>query len=194
MAKAEVSTPPAAAPAHLMTAEELLRLPTGMGECYELVAGVLKTTPANGMCHGAIAANIGCLLHEAVSSSRLGDTVGAGTGFILSRNPDTVRAPDAAFVAAARLPAGDLPEGFFPGAPDLAVEIISPSEGATDVQRKVSEYFGAGARLVWIVYPDMRQVVVFRSARQSVVLTADDTLDGGELLPGFACPVAELFE
>ena len=177
-----------------MTAEELLRLPTGMGERYELVAGELKTAPAAGMCHGVISANIGSLLVESVRGSQLGTVLAADTGFVLSRNPDIVRAPDAAFVAAARLPAGDLPDGYFRGAPDLAVEVISPWEAAADINRKVTEYFEAGARLVWVVYPDMRQVVVFRSARASVALSADDTLDGGELIPGFACRVADLFE
>jgi Uma2 family endonuclease len=194
MAKADVSAPPEAAPARLMTAEELLRLPTGMGECYELVAGQLKTTPANGMLHGYVEANVGSLLAEAVRNSHLGDVVGAGTGFILSRNPDTVRAPDVAFVSQSRIPTGRRPQGYFPGAPDLAVEVISPSECAADINRKVTEYFEAGAHLVWIVYPDTCQVVVYRSARESLALADDDTLDGGELVSGFACRVAELFE
>lgn len=91
-------------------------------------------------------------------------------------------------------PNGGLPDGYFPCAPDLAVEVISPSEAAADVNRKATEYFEAGARLVWVVYPDMRQVVVCRTARESVALSGDDTLDGGEVVPGFACRMAELFE
>jgi Uma2 family endonuclease len=177
-----------------MTAEELLRLPTGMGERYDLIEGELIVMSPAGSRHGRLSSRINSRLEQAVSRDHLGATFGGETGFILSRNPDTVRAPDAAFVAAARLPAGELPDGFFPGAPDLAVEVISPSEGAADIQRKISQYFEAGTRLVWIVYPDMRQVVVFRSARESIVLTAEDTLDGGELLPGFSCRVSELFE
>src|SRR5579859_4301935 len=180
MAKADVSVPPAALPARLMTADELLRLPTGMGERYELIEGALIIMSPAGSRHGRIVSRINSRIEQAVERDRLGAAFGAETGFILSRNPDTVRAPDAAFVAAARLPAGDLPDGYFRGAPDLAVEVISPSEAAADVQRKVSEYFQAGARLVWVVYPDMRQIVVFRSASASVVLTADETLDGGE--------------
>jgi Uma2 family endonuclease len=177
-----------------MTAEELLRLPTGMGERYELVLGELKIMSPAGSRHGLIALSIGSLLRQAVRRGRLGAAFGAETGFVLSRDPDTVRAPDVAFVAAARLPPGDLPDGYFPGAPDLAVEVISPSEAAAEVQRKVNEYFEAGARLVWVVYPDTRQVVVYRSARESLTLLADDTLDGGDLIPGFASRVAELFE
>jgi Uma2 family endonuclease len=176
-----------------MTAEELLRLPLGMGERYELVSGELRIMSPAGSRHGRIALRLGSLLEQFVRQGRLGATFGAETGFILARNPDTVRAPDAAFVAAARVPASGLPDGYFPGAPDLGVEVISPSEAAAEINRKVGEYFAAGARLVWIVYPDTRQVVVFRSARASVALGADDTLDGGELLPGFACRVAEIF-
>jgi Uma2 family endonuclease len=189
-----VSAPPGAAAARPMTAEELLRLPTGMGERYELVSGELKIMSPASSRHGRVALRIGSLLEQAVRSGHLGATFGAETGFVLSRNPDTVRAPDAAFVAAARLPAGELPDGYFRGAPDLAVEVISPSEAAADINRKVTEYFEAGARLVWVVYPDTRQVVVFRSARESVALSSGDTLDGGELVPGFACRVGELFE
>ncbi len=196
MAKADVSAPPdaTAAPARPLTAEELLRLPTGMGERYELVLGELKIMSPAGSRHGRVTSRINSLLEQAVRRGRLGASFGVETGFVLSRNPDTVRAPAAAFVAAARLPAGDLPDGYFRGAPDLAVEVISPSEAAADIQRKVTEYFAAGARLVWVIYPDMRQVVVWRSARASVALAGDDSLDGGELVPGFSCPVAELFE
>jgi Uma2 family endonuclease len=177
-----------------MTAQELLRLPTGMGERYELVLGELIIMSPAGSRQGRIVSRVNSLLEQAVRRGSLGATLGAETGFVLSRNPDTVRAPDAAFVAAARLPAGDLPDGYFRGAPDLAVEVISPKEAAAEIQSKVTEYFEAGARLVWVVYPDMRQVVVFRSARESVALAGDDSLDGGELVPGLACRVAELFE
>jgi Uma2 family endonuclease len=177
-----------------MTAEELLRLPTGMGERYDLVEGELRSMSPAGSRHGRIVSRINSRIEQIVERDHLGSAFGAETGFILSHNPDTVRAPDIAFVAAARLPQGELPVGFLPIAPDLAVEVISPSEAAADVQHKVSQYFEAGTRQVWIVYPDLRQVVVFGSARQSVVLLAADTLDGGDLLPGFACRVAELFE
>ena len=85
-------------------------------------------------------------------------------------------------------------KGFFPGAPDLAVEVVSPTDAAAEVQRKVREYFDAGAQQAWVVYPDLREVMVFRSVRESVTLAAADTLDGGALIPGFVCPVAQLFE
>ena len=121
MARAELSAPPEAPAARPMTAEELLRLPTGMGERYELVLGELKIMSPAGSRHGRIASRVNSLLDQAVRQGGLGATFGAETGFILSRNPDTVRAPAAAFVAASRVPAAGLPEGYFPGAPDLAV-------------------------------------------------------------------------
>jgi Uma2 family endonuclease len=181
-------------PSRTMTAEELLLLPTGMGTLYELVEGELKTMSPAGSRHGRIALRVGSLLHHHVHSHGLGETVGAETGFILRRNPDTVRAPDAAFIAKERMPVGGLPDGYFQGAPDMAVEVVSPSDSAEEIHRKVSEYFKAGTRLLWIIYPKDREVAVFRSARESIVLTTADMLDGGTLLPGFACPVAELFE
>lgn len=177
-----------------MTADELLRLPTGMGERYELVNGDLRIMAPAGFEHGDIVAEISMRLRVYVRTQKLGRVSGAETGFRLRSNPDTVRGPDVAFVAQSRIPPGKLPKGYFPGAPDLAVEVISPSEPAAEVQGKVTEYFAAGTRLVWIVYPDNLQVVVFRSARESTILGADDTLDGGDLVPGFTCRVSDLFE
>ena len=179
--------------AQTMTAEGLLQLPTGMGTRYELVEGALKTMSPAGSRHGRIALRIGSLLEHFVRSHGLGETVGAETGFILRRNPDTVRAPDAGFIAQDRVSIAGLPDGFFPGAPDLAVEVLSPSETASEVQRKVDDYFDAGSAQVWVIYPELSKVAVFRSARESVFLGPADTLDGGTLLPGFSCPVAELF-
>ena len=194
MEKTEVAAAPEAAAVRLLTADELLRLPTGMGQRYELAEGALLTMSPAGSRHGRIALRIGSLLEQFVRQERLGASFGAETGFLLSRGPDTVRAPDAAFVSSARLPAGDLPDGYFPGAPDLAVEVVSPTDSAAEVQRKVAEYFAAGAHQVWVVYPDTRSVAVFRSARESLVLGPADVLEGGAVIPGFACLVAALFE
>ena len=194
MAKTELAAAPESEVVRLMTAAELLRLPTGMGQRYELAEGELLTMSPAGSRHGRIALRIGSLLERFVRQGRLGASFGAETGFLLSRDPDTVRAPDAAFVSAARLPAGDLPDGYFSGAPDLAVEVVSPTDSAAEVQRKVAEYFAAGAQQVWVLYPETRSVVAFRSARESLVLGIADTLDGGATLPGFVCPVASLFE
>ncbi len=180
--------------AQMMTAEKLLRLPSGMGQRFELVKGELRTMPPAGFEHGDIVGELSMRLRQYVRSRGLGRVLGAETGFVLSRNPDTVRAPDVSFVSEARVAQTGRVKGFFPGAPDLAVEVVSPTDAAADVQRKVREYFDAGAQQVWVVYPDLREVMVFRSVRESVTLAAADTLDGGTLIPGFTCPVAELFE
>jgi len=104
-------------------------------------------TPASPR-HGKIAVRIGGRLDHFVSARQLGEVYGAETGFTLRRKPDTVRAPDAAFVSAARIPPGGIQSGFFPGAPDLAVEVVSPDDTAAEVKAKVNEYFEAGARLM----------------------------------------------
>ena len=178
----------------IVTAEELIRLPMGMGKRYELVRGELKTMTPAGFEHGDIAAELGTRLRAYVRAKRLGAVPAAETGYRLQSNPDTVRAPDVSFVAKARVDKVGKMKGYFPGAPDLAVEVVSPDDTASEVKTKVSEYFEAGAKLVWIIYPDTREVVVFRSARESTVLSSQDTLDGGEVIPGFSCTVAELFE
>ncbi len=180
--------------AQTMTAEELLRLPTGMGQRFELVKGELRTMPPTGFEHGDIVGELSMRLRQYVRSHGLGRVLGAETGFILSRNPDTVRAPDVSFVSEGRVAQTGRVKGYFPGAPDLAVEVVSPNDAAGEVVQKVDEYFAAGARQVWIIYPDQRKVAVYRSASQTVTLSAADSLDGGALIPGFACPVGELFE
>ena len=190
-----MSAAPQATAVQPMTADELIKLPTGMGQRYELVAGEVRTMSPAGFEHGTI---VGAL-HERISThvrqARLGRVAGAETGFRLSTDPDTVRAPDISFVSGDRLQALRQPiRGFFPGAPDLAVEVVSPDDSASEVQTKVNDYFAAGARQMWVVYPASRQVAVFRSARESLVLGAGEALEGGDLLPGFTCPVAELFE
>lgn len=122
----------------------------------------------------------------------LGDVVGPDTGFVLSRDPDTVRSPDIAFVRAARVPA-DRPKGFFPGAPDLAVEVLSPSDAMSEVEEKVDEYFAGGTELVWVVNPRRKSVNVYRRDGTSVTLRGDDTLDGGDVLAGFSGKIADVF-
>ena len=123
----------------------------------------------------------------------MGVVFGAETGFWTERNPDTVRAPDAAFVSNERLPAEGLPRGYFQGAPDLAVEVVSPGDSAAEVRGKAEEWLQAGARLVWLVYPESRAVTVFRSREDVRTLASTDELTGEPVLPGFRCRVEELF-
>ena len=176
----------------LVTAEELEQMPDNAH--IELVKGeIVKMTPA-GHEHGEIALAIGSLLREFVRRHKLGKTYGAETGFILSHNPDTVRAPDAAFVSAERAAKQKRREGFFDGAPDLAVEVVSPEDTVEEVDAKVLEYLQSGTKLVWIVHPKTQTITAYRSLDKVRVLTANDTLDGDDVLPGFAVPVKEIFE
>lgn len=111
----------------------------------------------------------------------------------MQENPDTVRAADAAFVAKSRVPQEGEPEGYWAIAPDLVVEVVSPSDSASGVQSKVADWLQAGCQLVWVVYPDTQTVTEYRSLTEIRVLTADQPLEGGNALPGFACGVSEIF-
>ena len=176
----------------LITAEELFRLST-TGCRYELVKGELFEMPPAGARHGSVAMRIGVLLGACVQANQLGYVFAAETGFILRRDPDTVRAPDASFVATDRFPAGELPIGFPELAPDLAVEVLSPSDTAREVEDKVEDWLQAGTRLVWVIDPATRSARVYRSLEELQELSEDDSLDGGDVLPGFACNIRELF-
>ncbi len=176
----------------LFTAEELLHLPT-TGRRLELVKGKVYEMPPAGGRHGSVAMSIGSLLYAHVRANQLGRTFAAETGFTLRRNPDTVRAPDASFVAAGRLPEGDPPIVYIELAPDLAVEVVSPSDRSPEVRDKVEDWLRAGTRLVWVIYPATRSVTVYRSLDDIENLSEEDTLHGGEVVPGFICQIRDLF-
>ena len=167
----------------LLTAEELFELPDD-GYRSELIDGEMVIMTPTGAEHGVLTVRIGRLLDEYVSANELGVCCGAETGFILRRDPDSVRAPDAAFVAAARIPVTGVPRTYWPCAPDLAVEVMSPSDRLADMHAKVAEYFASGARLVWIVEPATRTVYVHRPPHDVRALGNEDDLDGGDVLPG----------
>jgi Uma2 family endonuclease len=174
----------------LMTAAELSQMP-GLGRC-ELVRGeLIQMTPA-GFEHGRIAANVGWLLKEYVKGKSLGVVTGAETGFHIGHDPDTVRAPDAAFIRAERVPATPV-RGFFAAAPDLAVEILSPGDRASEVLAKVQDWLDAGCRAIWVVDPETATVTVYPGRDRIVVLGRSDTLSGGDVLPGFSMLVGEIF-
>ena len=175
----------------LLTAADLLRISSSGKRCG-LVKGVLTEMTPSGARHGRVAMRIGRILAEYVGRQSLGEVFAAETGFRIYRDPDTVRAPDAAFVSAER-PPEELPERYLDLAPDLAVEVISPSDSATEVQAKVESWLRAGVRLVWVVYPSTKSVVVYTGLDHGRVLTEEDDLSGQPALPGFACPVKELF-
>lgn len=133
------------------------------------------------------------ILYQFAHQRELGEVFAAGTGFVLSTDPDTVRAPDVAFVAADRLPLGDLPAGYMRLAPDFVVEVVSPSDTASDLQSKVCMWSDAGCRLVWVVYPATQSVTVFRSRDDVWALREEDILDGNPVFDGFSAEVRDLF-
>jgi Uma2 family endonuclease len=174
------------------TAEDLLRLPDN-GFRYELVEGELTRMNPAGSRHGAVIVELTARLHQHVRMENLGRVFGAETGFILQRDPDTVRAPDIAFVRRERLEATGLPAGFYPGAPDLAVEVVSPNDTFASVDEKARAWLAAGARLVWNVRPEARVVEAYRPAHIVEILPEDQTLTSEDVIPGFACLVSEIF-
>lgn len=146
----------------------------------------------SGFRHSAIGLRFGSRLSNFVEENRLGIVVGADGGFLISRDPDTVRAPDVGFVRQDRVPS-PLPVKFWDGAPDLAVEVISPSDTAVAVDEKVQDWLDAGTQEVVVINPKLKQVKVFRSGGTAIVLRAGDALEGLESVPGFRCEIAELF-
>lgn len=180
------------APPRRVTAEELLAMPDD-GLRRELVQGEVRTMTPAGHTHGWIAVNVTTSLAAHVRANRLGRVYAAETGFRVATDPDTVRAPDAAFVAEQRVrAAGDSP-GFWPGAPDLAVEVVSPSDTFARVEEKVFDWLGSGTRMVVVVNPEKQTVTVFRSRSQIVLLAEDDVVDGGDVVPGWQLPVRDIF-
>lgn len=175
----------------ITTADELLNTPNGLGPC-ELVKGeLLMMTPA-GSFHGRVEGNVSFALFKWVRDNKLGMVFPGDTGFLLQQSPDTVRSPDVAFVQRQRIPAVP-PQGFFPGSPDLAVEIRSPNDRPKDIEEKIRDYLAAGSLVVWEVDPASRTVAVHRYGVQPEILREDDTLVEEELLPGFSLSVKEIF-
>ncbi|MEQ8787751.1 MAG: Uma2 family endonuclease [Pirellulaceae bacterium] len=175
-----------------MTAEQLLGLPRD-GRRYELVAGELKTMTPAGWKHGMIVGDLHVILGEFVREKKLGRIFGAETGFLIQRDPDTVRAPDVAFLHRDHLPQQDPPEAYWPGAPDLAVEVLSPGDTIGEVTEKTEAWLAAGAAQVWLVNPGDGTVTVHRAPGDVEILCQDDTLEGGDVVPGFRCRVGEIF-
>jgi len=177
---------------HLITAEELLALPEQPGVSYELVRGELRCAAPAVALAGVAAARAVARVGGFVEQHNLGVCGTAESGFKLAANPDTVRAPDLWFVRAERVPADGIPETFWPGAPDLAVEILSPSDRFTAVIEKVYDYLNAGSRLVWVIDPRGRSAAVFRPGEPPQLIREDGVLDGADLLPGFSLPLRDI--
>lgn len=176
----------------LVTADELLHLPSGEFR-YELIKGEVRQMTPAGFYHGRIGMKLAGPLNQFVEAHNLGVVCLAETGFRIAQNPDTVRAPDIAFVLRERIPESGLPQGYFPGAPDLAVEVVSPGDTVYEVEEKITDWLEAGTLAVWVVNPKQRSVAIHHDAAPVIVLRENDELDGGEVVPGFRLPVAALF-
>lgn len=163
-----------------------------LGRRTELVRGDLVVMAPAGGRHGQVAHKFGLFIGNHVLERDLGRVFAAETGFLLWRNPDTVRAPDMAFVAGERL-GTETPAGFLELAPDLAVEVVSPGDSPAAVQDKIRDWLEAGTRTVWVAYPDTWSVTVHRHGQPAEVLRDTDILEGDPVLPDFAVRVRELF-
>ena len=177
----------------LFTADELLQMPDD-GWRYELVEGrLVKMAPA-GYGHGIYAMRIGSRMAVYVDQHGLGRVLAAETGFRLAANPDTVLAPDVAFVSRERDEEIGEVSAYWPGAPNLAVEVISPNDTYTEVESKVFQWLDAGTKAVVVVNPRRESVTAYRSRSDITVLAGDDVLGVEDVIPGWTMPLRGLFE
>ena len=175
------------------TADELFVLSSGTSNKYELQKGILTIMSPAGSEHGALAMKLGARLSVYAEDKDLGVVVAAETGFRLASNPDTVLAPDAAFVAKDRIAQQGLPATFFPGAPDLLVEVISPGDRTSEVAQKVGLWLEHGAQLIWVIDSRSKQVTIYRADGSTNIVDRFGVLDGERILPGFQYEVERLF-
>jgi Uma2 family endonuclease len=177
-----------------LTADDLWRMPDDDIR-RELVNGEIVEMPPANVVHGYYVLRLGRLLEEHVRESKSGIVVAGDVGFRLAlpNDPERVRAPDVCFISSQRLHNEGFSEKFFPGAPDLAVEILSPSESSSEIQQKVRDYLEAGSRLVWLVSPRSKTVAVFRADGSAQFLNEKDTLTGEPVLPGLSISLGEFF-
>ena len=177
----------------LLTADDLLRLDS-QGIRDELIRGVLHETTSSGLEHGEVAAKLTILLGIFIMPRELGTLATSDVGVWLEHDPDTVREPDIAYFSAARLLPGVRITGYAEVGPDLVVEIVSASDTRRAVRDKARMWLRYGVSLVWAVQPDTRTVDVYEPDQAVVSLTERDMLDGSEVLPGFTCPISDIFD
>lgn len=177
----------------VMTADDLLNLPDD-GMRHELIRGELRTMPPTGLGHGDHESVFDGSLGPFVRSRKLGRVFSGDPGFILESDPDTVRAPDVAFIRRERLAETGVPAGYYRGAPDLAVEVISPNDRYGEVDDKVAQWLEHGVRIVFVVNPRWQTVDVHRPGFPPRHLTIDDTLSGEDVVPGWTLAVRDLFD
>lgn len=181
----------------LITADELLVMPRrdehGNYCILELIRGEVKRMSPTGITHGFLCIEVGAEIRDFVKANDLGITCGAETGFVVERDPDSVIAADVAFISHERLATIENPDKFGPSAPDLAVEVLSPGNRRGEIEEKIALYFAAGARAVWVFNPTKKTVALYTSPTDFYVLNENDTLEGGEVLPGFKLELSKLF-
>jgi Uncharacterized protein conserved in cyanobacteria len=178
---------------HRLTADELLRMPDD-GFRYELVKGELRKMCPAGSEHGRVAMKFGWRLGQHVEENDLGEVYAAETGFLLSSNPDTVRAPDIAFVRKERVKQTGRAKGYWPGAPDLAGEVVSPGDTHAEVEEKAIDWLMAGTIMVLTFNPNKRTVTVYRSLKDITILGENDVLDCSDVVPGFKVAIKDIFD
>jgi Uma2 family endonuclease len=176
----------------VMTADELERLDMP-GKSTELLRGRLVVREPPGSYHGQVAAKLAYLVGAFVYPSQSGVLFGQDTGFKIESNPDTVRAPDLAFLRKER--ASEIrPRGYGPFAPDLVAEIVSPDDRPGELLAKVGEWLDAGVRLVWVIDPIRKETHVHRSDGSLSVIDSAGALSGEDVLPGFTCRLSDVFD
>jgi Uma2 family endonuclease len=175
-----------------VTAEEFSRIPNDDYH-YELVEGRVVRVSPPGSRHAVLTTRIARLLEQHAEANHLGAVMAVG-GFKIATDPDTVREPDIAFVNRRRIPETGVPDGYWPGPPDLAIEIRSPGDRPWEVRAKIDDYLARGVRLVWVVDPKQKTVTTHAPQSPGVTLGEDDVLDAGDVVPGFSCPVRRLFD
>ena len=181
-----------APPQHLLTAEEFAALPLGEMR-YELVRGEIVTMPPAFGSHGKPAMRLGAYLTTFVLAHKLGETYAAETDFLTARNPDTVRAPDVAFIQASRLTPETDANAWIPVMPDLVAEVVSSGDRPSEIAEKVRMWLDTGARLVWVAFPGTRTIEVHRPSQPVRTLRDGETLPGEDVVPGCAVAVTDVF-
>jgi Uma2 family endonuclease len=175
-----------------ITAEEFAKMPDPPdGSRLELVRGEVVVMPPPKGKHGIACSRVNRFLGNHVEPNKLGWVTSNDTGVVLERKPDTVRGPDVAFWSITRQP--EQPEGYFLIPPDLAVEVQSPDDRRKDLRAKIKEYLFYSVPMIWLIDPETRTVTVYQGSMRGDELDESDTLDGGDVLPGFSCKVSDLF-
>jgi Uma2 family endonuclease len=179
--------------ARQVTAEDLRNMPDEPGMQFEINEGILVQVPGASFGHHLVVMAILRLLDAFVTERDLGYVMPDGFAYLLRREPDVLRIPDVSFMAKERVPANARIEGYWHGAPDLAVEVVSPGDDADELHDKVRQYLEAGTRMVWVAWPKWSSISVHVEVGQSTELIHDAILDGGDVLPGFSVLVADIF-